>query len=184
MLQLVEAPTKVLVTLLRNLAEVSQTSGSKAGGKGATSFLPGAATNQAPLLRTSKVLSFTEEVPREFHIWAWRALRMPADDFMNSTLGLNLQRDSLKVLFETVKNLLELGRELSGMSEEKAIDFIQTSVSRQFTSKLPTSERLQAYIHSIEDLCSIQEWLDIFDTPIEFTLENEKVWPVEPFLKY
>jgi hypothetical protein len=48
---------------------------------------------------------------------------------------------------------------------------------------VPTSERLQAY-SSCDELCSVREWLDIFDSPIDFTLESELVWPVEPNLTY
>lgn len=93
-----------------------------------------------------------------------------------------LPKDTLKVVFESVKNLLELGRELTSMSEEKAIDYIQTSTSRQLTSKLPSSERLCSYL-TLNELCSIEEWLEIYDRPVHFTLESEKVWPVEPYLK-
>lgn len=204
MLQLVEAPTTVLVTLLRNLCEVSPVPaaiGSEplnaheplkaltaptiaansihASVTGAFAS-PTAATAALPLLKSSKIVSFVEEVPREFNVWAWRQIRMPADDFLTTA---NLQRDSLKLLFETVRQLLDLARELSSLPEEKAIEFLQTSMTRQLISKLPSSERLQAYITHIDDLCTMQEWLDIFDTPTDMVLESEKVWPVEPFLK-
>jgi hypothetical protein len=215
-LHLVEAPTKVLVELMRNLAEVSgwalpgtgpmnlSTAAASGAPLGKSLTSPSASPNShmirveprnQPLMRSAVLLSFTEEVPREFRFWAFRAhVKMPSDDFISSTLGANLQRDALKLCFETLKNMLELGREVGTMSVEKAIEFIQgpenlaptlaPPLPKQVANKLPSAERLLAYIHQLPDLCSIQEWLEIYDTPIDFTLENEKVWPVEPFLKY
>lgn len=213
MIQVVEAPTKVLVQLMRNLAEVSgvmkngthqstgkmnlSTAAAANAPLGSNSSLTSSSPSSSsltggtfipvdprfhPLLKSSSILSFSEEVPREFHIWAFRHMKLPSDDFASS--GMNLQKDGLKLCFETVKNMLELGRDLSNLTEERAIDYIQTSVARQLTMKLPSAERLIAYIHTLHtDLCTLEEWLEIYDTPIEFTLENEKVWPVEPFLK-
>jgi len=223
-IQLVEAPTKILVNLLRNLAQVSgwnnMNPAANAGGKGVNmntaatqataavggkALLPGqggfsqygyATTTGAPgsssfipvdprgipLLKRCAILSFTEEVPREYHIWATRSMRPQPEE--SSELAQKLNKEPLRIMFETLKNMLELGRDLAPMNEEKAIDFIQTSTSKQLSLKLPSTERLAAFLDRVDELCTITEWLEIYDTPIEFTLENEKVWPVEPFLKY
>lgn len=209
LLQLVEAPTRVLLDLLRNLAHVSGWAqpnvpgGIKSAmGPAAAAAPPGSAAallsagaappvqqlipvdaRGLPLLRSSKILSFTEEVPREFHVWAFRSLRVPAQEEFMSGPGAHLERDALRLAFDTLRNMLELGRELSALTEEKAIDYVQSSVAKQLLSKLPSQEQLQAFIHAVDDLATVPEWLDIYDTPIDFTLENEKVWPVEPFLK-
>lgn len=200
-IELVEAPTKILVQLMRNLAEVSGWNKTNANGK-MNSFsaatYPGASQldipssspplivvdpRHHPLLRSSAILSFTEEIPREYHIWAFRSLRLAnTQEEMNVT---QLVKDPLKSVFETTKNLIDIARDLHAMNEEKSIDYIQTSTTRQLTSKIPTSEKILTYLHhlSADYLCNLEEWLGIYDTPIEFTLENEKVWPVEPFLK-
>lgn len=203
-IQVVEAPTRVLVQLLRALAEASGWAGktnlpaaaaagvsisAHAAATAAQAAASSASSSSAsgvssPLLLSSALLSFSEEVPREFHMWAFRSMRLPVDDFASSPLGLQLARDAVPVVFDSVRLMLELGRDLAGMTEEKAIDLVQTSQARALTTRLPTAERIKAYLHSCDELASIREWLNIYDTPIEFTLENEKVWPVEPFLKY
>jgi len=69
------------------------------------------------------------------------------------------------------------------MSEEKALDYLSNNSSKQFLNRLPSAERIVAY-SAIDDLSSIDEFLEVYDSPIELTLESEKVWPVEPFLRY
>jgi hypothetical protein len=228
LLQLVEAPTHVLVDLLRNLSEASlwphahsaalkrsraaaenpsSAASILAAGSAppAQSFIPVDVRGGVPLLRNSKVLSFVEEVPREFHVWAFRSLRVsPSEEFpagpapnsddkdssSNPNGGLlvpipHLDRDGLKLVFEVLRNLLELGRSVSATAEDKAVEYLQASVAKQLLGRLPPQEKLHAFLHQMhEDIPSIPEWLDIFDTPVELTLESEKVWPVEPFLKY
>jgi hypothetical protein len=125
-----------------------------------------------------KVISFTEESPREFSIFAGRSIRLPADEFVSP-------KDWLRFTFESLRNLLELARELQhvGQSEEKQVEFIQNNNSKGLLARIPTAERIVGYL-TCEDLCSPQEFLELFDSPVEFVLESERVWPSEPFLKY
>jgi len=227
MIQLVEAPTAVLTDLLRNLAEVSQWEHANSAAakraaqaqenpQSAAAILAAGSTpllgspesitvdpRGVPLLRNSRVLSFVEEVPREYHVWSFRSVRVPPSEEYpagpapnsdksapNSGLLVaipNLDREdvALQLVFETLRHLLELGRSIAATAEEKAVEYLQSSVAKQLLSRLPQQEKLHAFLHQLhEQLPSVTEWLDIYDTPVELTLESEKVWPVEPFLKY
>ena len=99
-------------------------------------------------LKNPKICSFTEEVPREYNIWGVRAVRLAADEWSNP-------KEWLKTVFESLKNLLELGRELVGLQEEKAADFIVNSTSRQLLNRIPSFERIQAF-STLDDLFNIQ----------------------------
>ena len=240
-LQLVEAPTATLVTLLRNLAAVSgwdtvpNASGSRgltaaqakawnanggeplplapgsaaailaagspaspaagaAGSAGATGFVP-IDPRYFPLLRNSRLLTFTEEVPREYGVWGFRSLKVPSactgEEYLAGPDGASLSQSALKSCFEILRSLLELGRELSSFSEEKSLDFIQNSLSKTLLQKLPLPEKLQAMLLAgsgiEEELPTIPEWISLFDGAEGLDAgagESEKVWPVEPFLKY
>ncbi len=69
------------------------------------------------------------------------------------------------------------------MSDSKAQEYMLFGSTRQFMQRIPSPAQLLLF-STCDDLCSIKEYLEIYDTPIDFTLESEKVWPVEPFLKY
>lgn len=257
-LQLVEAPTATLVTLLRNLAAVSgwDTVPNASGARGLTAaqakawnanggeplpLAPGsaaailaagspastaaAASGAAgagfvpidprfyPLLRSARLLSFTEEVPREFGVWAFRSLKVASgatgEEYLSGPDGTALIRETLKASFEILRPLLELGRELAAFSEEKSLDFVQNSLSKTLLQKLPAPEKIQAMLlgasagsggsasgsaetagasgGGLEELPSIPEWISLFDGAESMEAgagEGEKVWPVEPFLKY
>lgn len=150
-----EAPTEVLMQYIKDLKAY----------KGAQ-----------PLLVNPRICSFTEEVPREYSLWGFRVVHMHSDQD-------DVPEDLAKAVFETLKNYLELGRELQAMEDDRAYDYVSTSESRQFLGRVPTVERINAYTKST-DLFSLEEYLELYDKPIDFTLESELVWPVEPFLKY
>lgn len=154
-IHLLEAPSKVILEFLQLLAPKQ---------KGAA------------LLQHSRVCLFTEEVPREYPVWGFRRVEQAPEEFFPP-------KTWLKIVFESHRNFLELGRELGAMSKEKALEYITTTNSKNFLSKLPTVERVQAY-SECDDLCSVEEYLEMYDTPVALVLEGEKVWPAEPFLKY
>jgi hypothetical protein len=125
----------------------------------------------------AKILSFNEECPREFGVWCSRIIRIPVDEeFQN-------QKDLIRFTFETLRNLLELGREAAALSgsEEKQLDFLLNSQSKQLIQRVPTAERIAGYM-TCEELFDIESFLESFDAPVEFELESEKVWPIEPAL--
>jgi len=153
MVHLLEAPTKVLVTLLRALSK------------------------EKTMFKNMRVCCFVEEIPREYKVWAARATRTADEEV--------LPKDWVRVIFGTLKGLLELARDANEMkaADEKVVEFLTKTETKPVLSKLPTAQRVMAFSHC-EDLCSVEEFLEIYDKPIDFTLESEKVWPVEPFLKY
>lgn len=154
-LQLVESSTETLNTLLRTLQNPP---------------------NRKPLFKRCRVCSFTEEMPREFRSWSIRSLRQPNEE-------MNPLQDWTKVTFDLLRHLLEMGREIVSMPEEKAIEFITTSQSKQFLARIPSAERVLA-VCGQEDIYTIDEYLEAFDAPIDHVLESERVWPVDPFLRY
>jgi hypothetical protein len=84
-----------------------------------------------------------------------------------------------------------------------------STASKQLLARVPLGWKLDAMTQS-DDMCTPEEYLAIYDRPIDFTLgitpycryrffclstityfvwrfmitESERVWPVEPFLKY
>lgn len=151
-----EAPTSTLFEYVRSLKEKSPSN----------------------ILKNTRICSFTEEVPREYPVWGFRVLGQPEDIF-------DLPKNWLAFIFETLQAFLELGREVAGKTDPKAaVAYLNNGgISRGVMVKLPTLERIQGFA-KCPDLCTPDEYLDIYDTPIEFTLEGELVWPVEPFLRY
>lgn len=130
-----------------------------------------------PPLRDYRVCSLSEEVPRE---WPVFACRYQATDSLEDYEGV---MDPLKTVFATLRALLELGRELQSMDAARARAYVEKGTQRTLMNAVPCVEEVVCY-KKIADLCSLQDYLDIYDAPIQVDLESEQVWPAEPFLKY
>jgi hypothetical protein len=152
---LMEAPTAVLMQLLRWMKEDSEYN----------------------IYTNARVLSLTEEVTREYSSWALRAVPdLPRDEFA-------APKDWLLEVFETLKGFLELGRELKEMSTAEAVEHVRTSEDFARSTRIPGVDKIRGYA-KCTDLCSVEEYLGIYDVPVECTLEGELIWPVDPSLKY
>jgi hypothetical protein len=153
-IDVVEASTKTLLTFLRELNE---------------------AAKETQIARNLRVCYFSEEVIREFPLWSARSFRAAPESEIQST-------NVLKSTFDTYKSIIELAREVKSMpSVGKAKEFMSSS-KPLLVQRIPSSERVQSYARNPE-LCSVGEYLEIFDSPVECMLDSERVWPVEETLK-
>jgi len=152
----IEAPTAILLSLLRLCQE-------------------GTSTN---LFQIARILSVTEEVPREYSAWVVRHIMdFPTGEFAKP-------REWLGEIFAVLQGFLELAREMVGMDADAAETYLLTTSTRPFIARIPSIQSIQGYAKHGEDLCSVAEYLEIFDAPVKFTLEGELMWPAEPPLKY
>lgn len=113
LVQLLEAPTKTLMALLRKLNTDTQTK------EGEYSFLT-----------DLRVCSLSDEVPREWPLFAFRSITLDAVEEYEA------QSDVVKAVFKTLRQLLELGRELRGMGE-RAQAFVETSMTKKLLNGIP-----------------------------------------------
>jgi hypothetical protein len=60
-------------------------------------------------------------------------------------------------------------------------DRLVGTAGRRIIGQLPSNERVLAYVASPE-LASLDEYLEIYDAPVEIELEGEKSWPVPPIV--
>ncbi len=156
LLHFIEAPTEIIKEILRVIT--SQT------------------IEGTCLFTQCKICLFSEEVPREFPFWVTRSVKVNPEECEKLT-------NPAKVCFEVYKPFLELARECAQMGDEKAFEFLEKSTTKNFLNKLPSAEKLLQFC-DCEEIPTPKEWLDIFDSPVDMVLESEKVWPVEPWLKY
>ncbi len=155
---LLEAPSKVLMHLLRTLHESSE-------------------NPSTAVARNIKVVHFTEEVSRQFPIWQLRSVKIVSETDCTVSSGA-----VLKAVFDVMKGILELGREMKSLANSlKAQEHIH-STKNAVMQKIPSSERLRAFC-AADELCSLSEYLQIYDAPAEFSPDSEKTWPVEEFIK-
>jgi len=153
---IVEASTKVLLTLVSALHELSKDTGAVA--------------------RNLRVCYLSEEVLREFSSWNCRSLRTLSDpDYGTGNV--------LKSTFDCYKGFIELAREMkTAPSAAKARELFH-SQKTQVLNRLPTAEQLLTFARS-EELCSLSEYLDIYTSHIDNCLDSERIWPAEELLKY
>lgn len=58
---------------------------------------------------------------------------------------------------------------------------LHPACGRRALAQLPTNERL-LMLSSLAEVASLEEYLEIYDAPIEIDLEGDKVWPSQPLL--
>jgi len=57
------------------------------------------------------------------------------------------------------------------------------SIDIEESSDVPSLEKIAAMCKHA-DISSIEDWLDMYDSPISVTLESENIWPLQPFVQY
>lgn len=130
------------------------------------------------MLTNVQICSLSEEIPREFNVWAFRSITLEDSGFEKGDM------DWLEVIFGALEQFLELGKHCSQMNQAKAVQFLQVGTDKKtLFARLPTVSQIKSF-QKCPDLFGVKEWLELFDVPIEFTLEGEKVWPVDPPLRY
>jgi len=178
-----EAPADVLRALILSLANLTASvpaaatpAGAAAAGVSAAALSAAAAS--AAFLANCKVCAFSEEVPREFPVFAVRAVKATSEDFA-AAASVNMT----KIAFDTYRHLLELGRESAAQPADKQAEYLERSQARQLLNHVPAADKLAAF-GACADMPSPAEWVAIFETPIEVEMDSDLTWPAEPWLKY
>lgn len=101
------------------------------------------------ILKNCRICSLTEEVPREFPVWGTRSVEVAKEEFQAPAIWL-------QSIFETHKNLLEMGHELASMEDGKALAYLQNADSRHFLQRIPSPDKIKAF-KECEQLCTVAE---------------------------
>jgi len=118
----------------------------------------------------AKVCLFNEEVVREYPMWQGREAKIISEP----DITIN---NLLPAVFDVHRGLLELGVEARATGDGiKARDLLLGN-KPQVLARIPSAERVQALLAT--DLCTVAEYLDMYDAPVEFTFDSERVWPAE-----
>lgn len=158
LVHVVEGPMSIMKKILRSIAAQQEEHGSMS------------------MFQHPKVVSVTEEVFREYSFWVPRKITVNPEEPERIT-------NAVKSCFDMYRPYLELARECGAMNEEKALDLVENGTGKNLMGKVCSAEMVKIICEQ-KDIPSVKEWLDIFDTPVDLVLESEKVWPVEPWLKY
>ncbi|GAB5367720.1 hypothetical protein AAMO2058_001255200 [Amorphochlora amoebiformis] len=111
-----------------------------------------------------KIMSFTHEIGRCYRRWSVTEAMAEADD--------EKKVDFSGLLWGTLKKLLQMGLESKGIPTEKAIQRFAPSIHQL------------SVITSHPDLCSPAEYMEIFQSPLDFTLSSDKIWPMDKLIKF
>mmetsp|Transcript_34448 Transcript_34448/g.47734 ORF Transcript_34448/g.47734 Transcript_34448/m.47734 type:complete len:236 (-) Transcript_34448:9-716(-) len=119
-----------------------------------------------------KVISSTEDIPVRAYI-KWLTSFMPAgtQDKYNATEEEQLVESASGVNL----NMLKLGKQLSAMTP-KDLESALSNPSSAYL-ELPTINQIMGLILS-GGPPTLDEFLDIYDTPVDIDLDSENVWPM------
>ena len=153
---------------------------------------PNLPTLVSPLLSSIRVLSFSEEVQRFCKYFSIRQLQnvpKPDNEDFKKT-------DPIILVSELLRTVLEVGKSLSTAEDAAAAQLIFSTGNLppsstkegkgqpSIISKLPSCEQFITHLTGIESIMTSEEYLEIYTQPVHVVLESERVWPVEPYLKY
>jgi len=122
----------------------------------------------------SVVCSVTNEIYREYPMWAIREATISKE-------GQTFDGTSLAVLvFESLKAMLELGRQLSLKTDQSAAVKLFMSQQREIMMRIPAPDRLEYFLSRTKELFTLTTFVDFFYKPVVCELESEVVWPHIP----
>eukprot|EP00466_Bigelowiella_natans_P003602 jgi/Bigna1/87744/estExt_fgenesh1_pg.C_230177 len=136
-LHIVEAPTKILLGLLKDLI---------------------VAEEKKLTMKNVKIMAFTEEVSRIYRTWTCESVAMDPDDAGDVEI--------LTLSWGICKDMLKMGIDAKAATPTKAM----------FQKYLPSTQKL-VKVSSSNDLCTPSEYLKIFHSTVDFTMDSEKHWP-------
>ena len=207
---LIEAPTDTIAALVTQLqqslpAATATPSASTTASRLTTAAVAIKPTTASIGATTARVVHFTEETPRSFHVFAVRAIRVVAsDDWPNpapsssgtvvggvpSTLSAPPHTTSplLALTFGTLHSLLALGVYVRGLGDERAVqaEWLTGSTHRVLLASVVSVERVVGY-ETREELMRCDEWLELFGRQAalsEGRSEREQVWPIEQYIQF
>ena len=207
---LIEAPTDTITTLISLLQQSLPAATVTPSASAAASRLTTAAAGIKPTTSTvgattTRVVHSTEETPRSFHVFAVRAIRIPAaDDWPNPppsrsatvTSGLpstliappHAINPLLTFTFGTLHALLALGVYVRGLGDERSVqlEWLCSSMHRVLLASVVSVERVAGY-EGRDELMRCDEWLELFGRQgglSEGRSEREQVWPIEQYIQF
>jgi len=154
-----------------------------------------------------KICSVSEEITREFPMWSLREVELPGGKHANasndekgkSKQGQKSQKQandeheeeeveedeaSLQaVLFETMKGMIEIGRQLCMKHDTDAAFKLFQSSQREIINRFPTPDKIEFFLES-KLLFDLKGFKQYFFTPIDIKLESEFTWPIEPMISF
>lgn len=134
----------------------------------------------SPCLTSVRVLASSEDCPsRAFVSWSYRSVSLKAEP------KVDLDGDDVAgVAYEVYSKLVALGKELTNQDLTHAdISAALDTLRQRYADYIPTNERIKAIV-ALDGIPKLEEYMEIFDAPVDVDLESELVWPHPPSLKY
>lgn len=149
---MVEAPTRQLMAAVRGLTSTPC---------------------EESLLREARIIAFTEDVPSRAFA-GWRAA------YVSGGIGDAITPDDARAAVDLASStnlaMLKLGGHLSTISETDARGLLANLKGKR-PDLLPAGGEQLLGLLAGDDAPTLDEFLAIFDEPIDVDLDSEKVWP-------
>uniref|UniRef100_A0A7S0RUF1 BLUF domain-containing protein n=1 Tax=Pyramimonas obovata TaxID=1411642 RepID=A0A7S0RUF1_9CHLO len=148
----IETQTKHILSFLRELSKISAADRPYGG---------------------MRIISSTEDIPaRVFSQWFCTFCTAPTQDKYET-----IQKEELVTCASDINlKFIKFGKQLSEMSEKEVQSAMQDL--RAAYVELPTTNQVVGLILSDEPP-TLEEFMDIYDCPIDIDLDSENVWPMQ-----
>mmetsp|Transcript_25329 Transcript_25329/g.70845 ORF Transcript_25329/g.70845 Transcript_25329/m.70845 type:complete len:243 (-) Transcript_25329:29-757(-) len=124
-------------------------------------------------LKQTVILACTEDIPARAYN-SWYATFVDTLSKVEHVDGLDTGK-CVNAASAINLSMISLGKMLAGVKGEDLTAALKSLQS--FHSDLPTPENILAMV-STEDCPSVDEFLEIYDEPMDIDLDGEKVWPM------
>eukprot|EP00128_Syssomonas_multiformis_P012296 Colp12_sorted_trinity150504_noHs@30581 len=149
---LIEASTRVIMETLKDLAATSR--------------------DPKGFVSSPVVLASISDIPaRCYPLWASRVINTTSknDDYTtNDPIELTVTEFNVK--------LLKLGLHLSNLQKDQLKGTLD-ELSERLPELMPRMEMFDYFLQQ-KELCTVQQYLDIYEAPIDVVLDSELCWPI------
>ncbi|KAL1527566.1 hypothetical protein AB1Y20_008953 [Prymnesium parvum] len=139
-------------------------------------MLKALSAEEGQLFDVAKVIHQSEDIPcRAFSSWGSKCVSVARKNYAE-TAGDQLAT----MLGELVIGMIKIGQAVGPMGSH---DLNKIDAWQAHFPEMPSNERVgQAIEH--DDVPTLKDFLDIFETPVEISLQSDRVWPPERPMVY
>eukprot|EP00163_Fabomonas_tropica_P007224 TRINITY_DN16908_c0_g2_i2.p1 TRINITY_DN16908_c0_g2~~TRINITY_DN16908_c0_g2_i2.p1 ORF type:complete len:235 (-),score=32.13 TRINITY_DN16908_c0_g2_i2:231-935(-) len=133
---------------------------------------------ETAMLEDIKVLTFAEDAgPPQYPEWTANSINVVGADVPD-------EAHVVPTVSAIYNNLRKLGDHISSLSKferQKVLGDLKNG--KDSGDLLPQNEQVIAMVDSAE-VCPLDTFLEVYDTPVNIELESDRIWPIPPRLEY
>jgi hypothetical protein len=132
-----------------------------------------------PYMAETRIVVSSEDCPaRCFTPWAYRVIDNTGGD------GTDIKDDLVNESYTMYSSYLNIGKKLlkSKVSHGELVNALD-KLLETYGENIPKSGAVATFA-ACDGVQTIQEFMELFDSPVQVQIEGERAWPMQPLVRY